>query len=352
MSEFKVGIPRFGNYHVCIGYLVRNLVGADCVYAPPTTKKTLDIGQKYSPDFVCAPFKMLLGNMYETLEKGANVLIGIGGLCRLSYYAELQEKILRDLNFDFKFINTNSMYRDPRWYECLKPFKEDISILDFAKRWKEAQAMCRYIDEIEEYSRERVGFEEVEGSFDKINDRFLKDMMIAKSMEDIEAGFQKAKAAQQEVKINMPSNPIKVAIIGEMYEVMDQYANHFMEKELAKEGILVYRDLALSRMIFKDARPEIIKNLQDYMKYESGASGVYTIENCLRHAKEHVDGIIHLKSFGCTPECDMMPIIQNIAADYKIPVLFLSKDTQTSDTGLKTRLEAFVDMIKRKRNIK
>lgn len=40
-----------------------------------------------------------------------------------------------------------------------------------------------------------------------------------------------------------------------------------------------------------------------------------------------------------------MPVLQNISSDYKIPVLYLSYDSQTSDTGLDTRLEAFYDMI-------
>lgn len=51
------------------------------------------------------------------------------------------------------------------------------------------------------------------------------------------------------------------------------------------------------------------------------------------------------KSAGCTPEIDIMPVLQNISSDYKVPILYLSYDSQTSDTGLDTRLEAFYDMI-------
>ena len=35
----------------------------------------------------------------------------------------------------------------------------------------------------------------------------------------------------------------------------------------------------------------------------------------------------------------------------KIPVLFLTYDSQTSDTGLMTRIEAFYDMISMRRKI-
>ena len=54
---------------------------------------------------------------------------------------------------------------------------------------------------------------------------------------------------------------------------------------------------------------------------------------------------MHIKSAGCTPEIDVMPPLQRISRDYHIPVLFLTFDTQTSDAGLDTRLEAFFDMI-------
>ena len=48
-------------------------------------------------------------------------------------------------------------------------------------------------------------------------------------------------------------------------------------------------------------------------------------------------------------QSDAIPALQNISADYHIPILYLSYDTQTSDTGIETRLEAFYDMLSMKR---
>ena len=44
-------------------------------------------------------------------------------------------------------------------------------------------------------------------------------------------------------------------------------------------------------------------------------------------------------------------MLQNISRDYHIPVLYLSYDMQGSDTGLDTRLEAFYDMLERKKKV-
>ena len=82
-----------------------------------------------------------------------------------------------------------------------------------------------------------------------------------------------------------------------------------------------------------------------------GSSGISTITLAEEYAKRGYDGLIHVKSFGCMPEMDIIPVLHNISADYKIPILYLSYDTQTSDTGIETRLEAFYDMIDMRKEV-
>ena len=60
--------------------------------------------------------------------------------------------------------------------------------------------------------------------------------------------------------------------------------------------------------------------------------------------------IIHIKSSFCTPEIGAMPIINKIASLYNIPIIYFSFDTNTSETGIKTRLEAFYDMLEMRKN--
>ena len=44
-----------------------------------------------------------------------------------------------------------------------------------------------------------------------------------------------------------------------------------------------------------------------------------------------------------------MPIISKVCNDYNVPLLFFSFDTGTSEVGIKTRLEAFYDMLEMRR---
>ena len=62
------------------------------------------------------------------------------------------------------------------------------------------------------------------------------------------------------------------------------------------------------------------------------------------------DGIIHIKPFGCTPEIGAMKVLEKLCTNEKIPLMFLTFDTSTSELGIKTRLEAFNDMLIMRRN--
>ena len=70
----KISFPHIGNYYIPIGYLIKKLTKQEVIIPPKITRKTIDIGSKYSPDFVCVPFKYNLGNYIEALEKGATIL--------------------------------------------------------------------------------------------------------------------------------------------------------------------------------------------------------------------------------------------------------------------------------------
>ena len=76
-----------------------------------------------------------------------------------------------------------------------------------------------------------------------------------------------------------------------------------------------------------------------------GADAVDNIYHTKELCKKHYDGIIHIKSSFCTPEIAVMPIINKIAKENNVPVIFFSFDTNTSEVGIKTRLEAFYDML-------
>lgn len=350
----RVGFPRMDNYNIALQYLTETGFGCEYVMAPPMTRKTLELGSKYSPDFVCAPFKYTLGSMLEMLQEGSvDTIVETGGVCRLGYYGELQRQILRDLGYQVDFVNLADMgkHKVRGYYHVLRQLNPHASIPKALRTLRDTLQAVRHIDELESRVRVDRGFEVQRGSMQKIFDAFLQETAHAHSRRELEHAYQKASAALDAVPLNKPEHPLRVGIIGEYYTVMDDFGNHNVERILSYmgQGVEIHRWMTFThRNLDYDEQADLAR-ITPYVRYSMGPTSSATLAAALRYAEEGFDGIVHVKSFGCTPEVDVMPVLQNISADRKIPILYLSYDSQTGDAGIQTRLEAFYDMIEMKR---
>ena len=80
-----------------------------------------------------------------------------------------------------------------------------------------------------------------------------------------------------------------------------------------------------------------------------GADACDNVARCKYLCANGYDGIIHIKSAFCTPEIGVMPILNKICKQYNVPIIYFSFDSNTSEVGIKTRIEAFYDMIEMRR---
>lgn len=350
----RIGFPRMDNYNIALQYLVETGLNCDYVMAPPMTRKTLELGSKYSPDFVCAPFKYTLGSMLEMLqEDSVDAIVETGGVCRLGYYGELQRQILRDLGYQVDFVNLADMgkHKLRGYYHVLHQLNPQASIPKALRTLRDTLQAVRYIDELEGRVRVDRGFEIQRGSMQKIFDAFLQETAHAHNRHELEQAYQKASAALDAVPLNKPVRPLRVGIIGEYYTVMDDFGNHNVERILSYmgQGVEIHRWMTFTHRNLEYNEQADLALIAPYVRYSMGPTSSATLAAALRYAEQGFDGIVHVKSFGCTPEVDVMPVLQNISADLKIPILYLSYDSQTGDAGIQTRLEAFYDMIEMKR---
>jgi predicted nucleotide-binding protein (sugar kinase/HSP70/actin superfamily) len=347
MEKYKVSFPQIGNYRVPMEILFTEGLDVEYIIPPPITKRTLELGSRYSPDYVCAPFKYTLGNFIETIEAGANTIVETGGLCRLGYYGELHEQILKDLGYEIRFVNmAKAQFSKPlTFFNSFKEINPNMSLKKIARILPLVLKMVEYMDEFEDYVRKNIGFEIIAGSLEIVHKEFLSELHDVRSKKQLNHIYNKYNKRFKEIDVEIPENPLRVGIIGEYYTIMEPFSNHYIEKELAQMGIVVDRWMNITNSVLHRPEKEAKVHIKNYANYDMGATSMYSIHKALEFAKQGYDGIIHVKSFGCTPEMDAMPVLQNISADYKIPILYFSFDSQTSDTGIKTRLEAFYDMI-------
>lgn len=117
-------------------------------------------------------------------------------------------------------------------------------------------------------------------------------------------------------------------------------------------GVSVERWMNLSSLQLKQyGGKNLGVSIRDLLHYSMGPTSVETLWCARRWAEDGFDGLVHVKSAGCTPEIDTMALLQQLSRDHHIPILYLTYDTQTGDVGLQTRLEAFYDMIAMRKRV-
>ena len=320
MSVRKVAFPRYAEYNCAFRYIFEEAMDVRCIQPPAITRRTMELGAKHSPEFVCTPFKITLGSMIEALEAGADTLLMVHGLCRLGYYGELQEQILHDLGYRFDFINLSEydMGKKKEYIKIVKRINPKVHLAKFAAKFMEGIRMVEYLDEVTAEYYRSCGFD----------------------------------ATGQTIPINKPLRPLRVGIVGEFYTVMDAFSNLELEDKLSGMGVELYRWMNVTHQFFQyGAQKNMGVKIRDLCTYEMGPTATANIWYAKECAERGFDGLIHVKSAGCTPEIDVMPVLQTISGTYKVPVLYLTYDSQTSDVGLMTRLEAFYDMIEMRKKV-
>jgi predicted nucleotide-binding protein (sugar kinase/HSP70/actin superfamily) len=138
--------------------------------------------------------------------------------------------------------------------------------------------------------------------------------------------------------------PITLAVIGHPYLIHDPYVSHRLIHRLRAQGVRVLTpEMATARDL--DAAMSRLTG-QPRWTYEAdvvGAGGYYLEDR-------PVDGIIAVIAFACGPDSVMLNVVQRRAlAVQSAPVMTLTLDEHTGEAGIVTRLEAFLDMLARRK---
>jgi predicted nucleotide-binding protein (sugar kinase/HSP70/actin superfamily) len=349
MSRRVVTFPHMGEYWIAFETLAREL-GAEPLVPPRMTKRTLEIGALHSPEFVCVPFKYNLGNFIEALDVGANVIVQAGGGCRFGYYAEVQEAILSDLGYEFEMINLTSSWRVTDFLADFRRIAPGASTVRVARAFAIAYRKGKALEAVEDRVRKNVGFEAECGAHDRIVERFLRDLRAADGFGAVAEVERRTLDELAAVPLDEPERRLRVGVVGELYVLMEPFANHHLERRLAEARIEVHRFITLTKLIEHGirSRPHIralIGEADPWVRYHLGADGTESVAMTWKLLKEGFDGMAHLKPFGCMPEVSAMSVLQRISREHTFPILSVSYDAQTAETGIRTRVEAFADML-------
>ncbi len=360
-KKVKVAFPHMGT--VCIAWAAAlKKIGVEPFIPPYTSKKTLSLGTKHSPEAICLPYKLILGNFIEAIEGGADyvAMITSPGCCRLGQYGNSIENALVDMGYHARYVELSLYDGIKGMYNVLKDISGKNDPILFARAINIAIRKMFLLDDLEEnlaYYRAR---EINQGDADKHYAKALQYVKDVEHSRDLKRAKKLAFDEMKKVKIDPKKEVLNVDLTGEIYLVCDSFSNQNITKELGKMGVQVRRSLTVSSFIkdaiipkaFRDGETHLqraYRMAKPYLMRDIGGDSLECVSDVAYANERGIDGIIHISPFTCMPEIMSQNIFPAMRENCDIPILPLIMDEQTGKAGYLTRLEAFVDLMRRRK---
>ncbi len=357
----KVTFPYMGT--TVIYKKLVELLGHEAITPPRPTKQTIDLGVKHSPEFACFPFKAIMGSYLEAVALGADTIVTSGGHgpCRAGFYAEVHRRILENLGHQVRMIVFDAPGRGWRKFlHNVRLLKGDCSWLQVYRALKLVYGMVHELDRLERRmtclrAHEAIpgcashAWTRIQALFDQVHDRPSLRQAARESARLLEL--------VQTSESNQPA--LRIGIVGEIYVVMESSINFELEEMLGKFGVEAERSQYLSEWVefnffpgwLKERTHEaaILKKGEPYLPLVIGGHAKQTVGHIVDYHERGFDGVIHLMPFACLPELVTQSIIPHLSQSLDMPILSLSIDEQTGLANTLTRIEAFIDLLRSKR---
>jgi len=338
--------------------------GNEVVLPPRPSKRTLDLGVKYSPEFACLPFKIVLGTFIECLEQGADTLVTSGGVgpCRAGQYAPLQKRILQDMGYDFEMIIFEPPSRDMSGIlKNVKKLSNGMPLWGILHQINILWKKIKLLDDLEYASHQVRARESTKGMTSRIYKEQIERVYQAQTPRELLNLRKETLAAMKEIPQDRSKPVVKIGIVGEIYVVLEPASNLEIEESLGEMGAVIERSMFVTGWTKSNAildffrmagEADVRKAAKPYLPEMVGGHGQDSVGHTVIYAKKGIDGVIQLAPFTCIPEIVAKSILTKVSREYDIPVLTFFLDEQTGKAGMQTRLEAFVDLLLRKKEKK
>ena len=328
-NEMTIGIPRgmsfYHNYPFYYGFFTD--LGIKIVLSDVTTKETMTKGSALVVTETCLPIKVYIGHVLNLIDKGVDKILApsIQSIAPKIYNCSkirgLPDLVRNVVKKDFTMIEPtlDKSEKGHGLYEFLKEMAEPFGITDMERIKKASKAGWRTYNNFHIMSKSGMSYKKA------MNYALQGKVFIENQTKEF---------------------PISIALISHGYNIFDERTSMKIFDKLEKMDVRVYSALQLSNEQMDDG----IKALREDMYWANeremtGAAGHY-----LKDIK--IDGLITVTAFGCGPDSLMIERITRRAKRFNKPLLNLTIDEQTGEAGFITRLEAFVDMLFRKKRAK
>lgn len=357
----KIMAPHLGNAYL-VAKAIFDMLEIDFIIPEFNSKKSLEIGSIHSPEDMCLPFKLMMGNYIQGIEKGADTIIITGscGPCRYGEYCELQMNILKKLGHNLNFLVLDN--------------PSDIGINEFLERiafvssnstktmmqklnaLRLGYKVLNLIDKIEAKAHYLAGYEKNKLECKYLLNKCKIDAVNSNKPNEMLQILNYYDKKLDSIELCKDKDPLKIAIIGEIYTIIEPFSNLYIEDKLMEYGASTKRRLTPSwwakdtlMSAFKLNSLDIKRASKEYLPFYIGGHGRECIGEAVIAAKEGFDGAIQIFPMGCMPEIVCKAVLPTISKDKNFPILTLVVDEMTGEAGYVTRIEAFLDLLERRK---
>ena len=327
-----IGIPRallYYQYYPMWKTFFEEL-GSEVIVSPPTTQATLAAGSSRVVADTCLPVKVFLGHVLSLVEKCDYVFIP--AIC------SVKSKVYNCS----KFLGLPDMTRAA--VPESPPILEIEIDINRGKRglYQAIYKLGRHFN----WNPFRVRQASLAAWQAFLNYQELMSSHKLTPTQGIETASDTPEAEPESYSEPLTPTRGTIALIGHAYLLYDEHINYRLIHRLEQAS---NRVLTPEMLTNEELQSSIVKLVgRSYWTYEEevvGAGGHYL--------QNGVDGIIGIMAFGCGPDSLMMDMVHRQARRLKTtPFMSLTLEEHTSEAGMVTRLEAFLDMIERKKREK
>lgn len=360
----KVGFQHMGNLCITLRALLEGL-GCDVVLSPRPNKHTMTIGTRHAPEMVCLPFKVTLGDMFGCLENGADTLAFIGGgdwSCRFGYYGRIQCSILAECGFQFReiFVGPRDIRSIVSHILKLNHMSWTMTVKNALRGAAIAYHKSKLVELTETLARKTRPFVHRPRNVTRLEHGFLEEIDRTTTIRELTALQQRILHTFEGIELNPGQQVLRIMLVGESYCVVEPFVNFNIIEHLGCKQVYVDPFLTAHRWLFSHflrkeenkclSRKRAKQLARPFWHYITGGEDQLSIGHAIYAAEHSYDGIIHLMPFGCMPETAALPVFESLSKHYNIPFLNFSLDEHSGPEGFYTRIEAFLDCLRLRRD--
>jgi predicted nucleotide-binding protein (sugar kinase/HSP70/actin superfamily) len=330
-KKIKVGIPRalhFYRYYPFWKKLLEEL-DVEIILSSPTNKTIVEEGVTHGFGELCIPVKIYYGQVINLVENNSD----LDFLFVPRYVSEVA-----DSYFCPKFLSLPDVIKIlPKMPKMLnfevnvKEFPIVLSAIELGKQLGKNHNVS-----LEAYRKAQSYFKEYH--------KFLREGGSVNHA---------LRLVQRDLPFKLPKKQLKgdirFLLLGHAYNLFDTFINLDFIKKLHDQDVEVLTIENLPENIFK--KPVIVNpksgKLRNYWRHEEEI--LQAIRFFLTKGRNEIDGVIFLISFACGPDSLISELIMRDMKVAGLPFLEIIMDEHSGEAGMMTRIESFVEMVRRKR---